>query len=105
MASLRTEPSPRYPEVRRMYDDGASDEEIAEQLGVGTEEIKPESLLVDDLGADSLDVVEIGILLQTNFALDAWALPDWSLETTLAEVERDLAKVLPAAPSKSSVTE
>lgn len=58
----------------------------------------------DKLGADSLDVVEIGILLQTNFALDAWALPDWSLETTLAEVERDLAKVLPAAPSKSSVT-
>ncbi|HIE36500.1 MAG TPA: acyl carrier protein, partial [Candidatus Omnitrophica bacterium] len=32
---------------------------IAEQLGVKKEEIKPESSFIDDLGADSLDTVEV----------------------------------------------
>ncbi len=32
---------------------------IAEQLGVKKEEIKPESSFVEDLGADSLDTVEV----------------------------------------------
>jgi len=34
---------------------------VAEQLGVKEEEIKNESSFVDDLGADSLDTVELVI--------------------------------------------
>ena len=30
---------------------------IADQLGVGEDEIKPESSFIEDLGADSLDIV------------------------------------------------
>ena len=33
---------------------------IAEQLGVDESEITPESHFIDDLGADSLDTVELG---------------------------------------------
>ena len=32
---------------------------IVEQLGVDADQIKPESNFVDDLGADSLDTVEL----------------------------------------------
>ena len=32
---------------------------VAEQLGVKIEEIKPEASFTDDLGADSLDAVEL----------------------------------------------
>ena len=36
---------------------------IVEQLGVDEEEVKPEASFVDDLGADSLDVVELVMAL------------------------------------------
>ena len=32
---------------------------IVEQLGVDADQVKPESNFVDDLGADSLDTVEL----------------------------------------------
>ena len=35
---------------------------IAEQLGVKPEEVTPEASFVDDLGADSLDTVELVLL-------------------------------------------
>ncbi len=37
---------------------------LAEQLGVDESEIKPESNIVEDLGADSLDVVELLMALE-----------------------------------------
>ena len=40
---------------------------IAEQLGVKKEEIKPESSFIDDLGADSLDLVELIMMLEEEF--------------------------------------
>ena len=43
---------------------------ISEQLGVDPEEIKMESSFVDDLGADSLDVVELIMALETEFDLE-----------------------------------
>jgi len=43
---------------------------IAEQLGVGIEEIKDESNIVLDLDADSLDVVELVIALEGEFDLE-----------------------------------
>ena len=46
---------------------------IAEKLGKKVEDIKPASRLVEDLGADSLDVVEMIITLEDEFGI---TLPD-----------------------------
>lgn len=42
---------------------------IVEQLGVDEEDIKMESSFVDDLGADSLDIVELVMALEEEFDL------------------------------------
>ena len=43
---------------------------VAEQLGVGAEEIKNESSFIDDLGADSLDTVELVMALEEEFEIE-----------------------------------
>ena len=43
---------------------------IAEQLGVNEAEIKNDSSFVDDLGADSLDTVELVMALEEEFGLE-----------------------------------
>jgi len=43
---------------------------IAEQLGVGEDEIKPESNFIDDLGADSLDIVELVMAMEEEFEVE-----------------------------------
>ena len=40
---------------------------VAEQLGVNEADIKNESSFVDDLGADSLDTVELVMALEEGF--------------------------------------
>ncbi len=40
---------------------------VVEQLGVREEEVNPESSFVDDLGADSLDTVELVMALEEEF--------------------------------------
>ena len=40
---------------------------VAEQLGVNEAEVKTESSFVDDLGADSLDTVELVMALEEEF--------------------------------------
>ena len=50
---------------------------IAEQLGVKKEEIKPESSFIDDLGADSLDTVELVMALEEEFGIE---IPDENAE-------------------------
>ncbi|MCD6353066.1 MAG: acyl carrier protein [Proteobacteria bacterium] len=40
---------------------------IIEQLGISEEELKPEVSFVDDLGADSLDLVELVMALEEEF--------------------------------------
>ena len=40
---------------------------IAEQLGLKAEEIKNDASFVDDLGADSLDTVELVMALEEEF--------------------------------------
>ena len=40
---------------------------IAEQLGVKADEIKNDASFVDDLGADSLDTVELVMALEEEF--------------------------------------
>ncbi|MGB0909442.1 MAG: acyl carrier protein [Nitrospirales bacterium] len=50
---------------------------IAEQLGVEEEEVIPEAKFVDDLGADSLDTVELVMALEEEFDVE---IPDEDAE-------------------------
>ncbi|HOV78543.1 MAG TPA: acyl carrier protein [Bacillota bacterium] len=50
---------------------------IIEQLGVEPDEVKMESSFVDDLGADSLDIVELVMALEEEFDLE---IPDEDAE-------------------------
>ena len=50
---------------------------IVEQLGVNEADIKPESTFVDDLGADSLDTVELVMALEEEFECE---IPDEEAE-------------------------
>ena len=50
---------------------------IVEQLGVAKDEIKLESSLIDDLGADSLDIVELIMAFSDEFGVD---IPDEDAE-------------------------
>ena len=43
---------------------------IVEQLGVDEDEVKSGASFVDDLGADSLDVVELVMALEEEFGLE-----------------------------------
>ncbi len=50
---------------------------IAEQLGVKIEEVTENASFVDDLGADSLDTVELVMALEEKFAVE---IPDQDAE-------------------------
>ena len=50
---------------------------IVEQLGVKAEEVTPEASFVDDLGADSLDTVELVMALEEEFGIE---IPDEDAE-------------------------
>jgi acyl carrier protein len=50
---------------------------IAEQLGVGEDEIKPASSFIEDLGADSLDIVELVMAMEEEFEVE---IPDEEAE-------------------------
>jgi len=43
---------------------------IAEKLSVEPEEIVPEASFIDDLGADSLDIVELIMSMEEEFDID-----------------------------------
>jgi acyl carrier protein len=43
---------------------------IIEQLGVDAEEVTPEASFVNDLGADSLDTVELVMALEESFKIE-----------------------------------
>jgi acyl carrier protein len=50
---------------------------IADQLGVGEDEIKPDSSFIEDLGADSLDIVELVMAMEEEFEVE---IPDEDAE-------------------------
>ncbi len=58
---------------------------IMEKLGVDADEVKPEAQFVNDLGADSLDTVEIVMALEEEFDIE---IPDEKAEKikTVGEV-------------------
>ena len=50
---------------------------IVQQLGVDAEKVTPEASFVDDLGADSLDVVELVMAFEEEFGVE---IPDDAAE-------------------------
>jgi len=43
---------------------------IAAQLGINEEEIRPEASFIKDLGADSLDIVELVMTLEDEYGIE-----------------------------------
>ena len=64
---------------------------IVEQLGVDPEKVKPEASFIDDLGADSLDIVELVMAMEEEFDLE---IPDEDAEKlkTVHDVQDYLSK-------------
>ena len=60
---------------------------IGEQLGLGKDELKNEASFVNDLGADSLDTVELVMALEEEFSVE---IPDSDAEkiTTVGDAVR-----------------
>jgi acyl carrier protein len=50
---------------------------IVEQLGISEDEVKPEASFIDDLGADSLDIVELVMAMEEEFEIE---IPDEEAE-------------------------
>jgi acyl carrier protein len=50
---------------------------IADQLGVDADEVVPEASFTDDLGADSLDIVELVMAFEEDFDIE---IPDEDAE-------------------------
>ena len=50
---------------------------IVEQLGVNADQVKPEASFIEDLGADSLDTVELVMAFEEEFGAD---IPDEDAE-------------------------
>ena len=62
---------------------------IVEQLGVNEDQVTPEASLIDDLGADSLDIVELVMAFEEEFGQE---IPDEDTEKirTVGDVVRYL---------------
>jgi len=50
---------------------------IVDQLNISEDEVKPEASFIDDLGADSLDIVELVMKMEEEFEID---IPDEEAE-------------------------
>jgi acyl carrier protein len=50
---------------------------IVDQLGISAEEVVPEASFIDDLGADSLDIVELVMAMEEEFNVE---IPDEDAE-------------------------
>ena len=43
---------------------------VCEQLGVSADEVTPEASFIEDLGADSLDIVELVMAFEEEFSVE-----------------------------------
>ncbi len=69
---------------------------IVDQLGVDEAEVTPEASITDDLGADSLDQVELVMAFETEFNID---IPDEEAETikTVGDAVKKIDETAPKA--------
>lgn len=67
-------------------------EMLAEALNLPLDKVEPNALIVDDLGADSLDVVELLSRLEDEFGV---TIPDEDVEglKTVADVANEIEKI------------
>jgi acyl carrier protein len=71
-------------------------EVLVEQLGVQPEQLTPEARIQEDLGADSLTIMEITMAVEERFHL---SIPDeqWEKVSTVEDVFEALARVFETA--------
>ena len=64
---------------------------VAEQRGVDRNQVTPQASILNDLGADSLDVVELVMAIEESFDIE---IPDDAIEAmrTIGDVESYVAK-------------
>jgi acyl carrier protein len=69
------------------------------QLGVQREQLTPNAKIEEDLGADSLTVLEIAMAMEDRFHL---SIPDeqWETVSTVGDLLETIAKVLAASNSE-----
>lgn len=65
---------------------------LAEALGISADKITPDARIIEDLGADSLDVVELLSRLEDEYGI---TIPDEDVETlkTVGDVAAELEKI------------
>ena len=68
---------------------------IVEQLSVNAEQVTPEAKFIEDLGADSLDIVELVMAFEEEFGVEV---PDSDAEKLLTV--GDVVKYIEAKQSK-----
>lgn len=70
---------------------------VVDQLGVSEEEVTPQASFVEDLGADSLDVVELVMALEEEFKIE---IPDEQAEKiiTVGEAVKYIEAHMSEAP-------
>ena len=72
---------------------------VCDQLGLTSDEIALDSKLIDDLNADSLDLVELGFILEEEFGQDNgydvenWFNPKITFGELVEYVERRIANI------------
>jgi acyl carrier protein len=66
--------SPRERELRNFMSDKPIEQKvkdiIVEQLGVNPEQVTPTASFIEDLGADSLDIVELVMAFEEEFSVE-----------------------------------
>ena len=70
---------------------------VADQFMIDASEVSPDTLFVDDLGADSLDVVELTMALEEEFSLPDTPEEELMNIHTVGGHGRDLRKVRPSS--------
>jgi acyl carrier protein len=68
---------------------------VSEQLGIEPEQVKPNADFVKELGADSLDVIELVMLIEYEFDIDIedqYASKIATVEDALDYIEEKLSK-------------
>lgn len=65
---------------------------LADALGISADKITPEARIIEDLGADSLDVVELLSRLEDEYGI---TIPDDDVENlkTVGDVAKELEKI------------
>ena len=76
---------------------------LAEKLGVQRTQLIPHAKIQDDLGADSLTVIEIAMAMEERFHL---SIPDdqWETVSTVGDLLETIAKLLATPSSESAGT-